>query len=479
MNSRNSAKVRTRRDRLPVDGKDAFLFKRCNRRKRETTTEMQPGEQSETQLHELARHLSRQRTAILTRWRRITQSDLQLETPSELSRSQLYDHIPDILDAFEKQLTAHDLADKLLASAERRESGAGHGLHRWQQGYQLREVMREWRHLHLCLLEELEQFASGHSELVPEVMVTARRALAILCGDGVSESSTQYATMQQAEAASRVRDLQHALKQLSDLERLRGEALREAAHDLRGNVGVVKNATAVLNHSGASEEMRADCATVLKSSVESLHEMLEDLMSLARLEAGHEFREIGDFDAAELITQLCATLQPLAQTRSLFLKAEGPPRLPVKGDAVKTRRIIQNLVLNALKYTERGGVIVSWDEDRTCGMDRWMLCVQDTGPGFAKSTVTPFARVLKRATEESHTSDEKTEQAYPSSARIEPAPTLPAFSNQLPSEPPLGEGIGLLIVKRLCDLLVATLELETEIGRGTTFRVILPKHYDA
>ena len=309
-------------------------------------------------------------------------------------------------------------------------------------------------------------------------MVTARRVLTTLCSDGVCESAAQYAAMQQAEAASRVRDLQVALTQLSDLQQLRATALREAAHDLRGNVGVVKNVTAVLTHSGASDEMRAECTTVLESSVNSLHSMLEDLMSLARLEAGHERKEINAFDAAELVTKMCATMQPFAQTRNLFLKAEGCEQMLVKGDAVKTQRIIQNLVLNAIKYTQRGGVIVTWGEDLTRGTDRWVLCVQDTGPGFQMSAVTPFARVLKKATDEAHTAEVKIEQTIRTSDQIEPASTLPALSDQRTSEPPLGEGIGLLIVKRLCDLLDASLELETEIGRGTTFRIILPKHYD-
>ena len=95
------------------------------------------------------------------------------------------------------------------------------------------------------------------------------------------------------------------------------------------------------------------------------------------------------------------------------------------------------------------------------------------------SAVTPFARVLKSATEQSHVAEANASESSQTTDPTEPAATLPALSSQRSSEQPVGEGLGLLIVKRLCDLLDASLELETEIGRGTTFRVIFPKNYEA
>jgi signal transduction histidine kinase len=76
-------------------------------------------------------------------------------------------------------------------------------------------------------------------------------------------------------------------------------------------------------------------------------------------------------------------MRPLATDRGLFLESHGPTALQVEGDAVKTRRIAQNLLLNAIKYTEQGGVRVSWEEVTAGELERWVLSVQDTGPGFA------------------------------------------------------------------------------------------------
>lgn len=435
---------------------------------------MQTNEQNRVQLTELAGYFGLRRATILSQWQAMTRSDAQLSSAWSLSRSQLHDHIPDILDAFEQQLTAVHLTEVVRASSDRHRGGAGHGLHRWQQGYELREVMREWHHLHLCLIDEIARFEKSRPDIDRDVILFARRTLAVLCSEGVCESASQYACLQQAEAASRVRDLEVALEQLNTLEKMRAQVLREAAHDLRGNVGVVRNASAVLNHQHASEEMKVASATILETSIESLQAMLEDLMSLARLEAGHEIRESRKFDAAGLFTKLCDTLLPLAQRRNLFLKFEGPESLQVVGDQVKTQRIAQNLILNALKYTRKGGVIVHWGDAPEEDKDRWFISVKDTGPGFQSTRITPFARVLKRVTDEVKAVEDRADGLNQPASHDGSADVLPALSETGPDEQSPGEGIGLMIVKRLCDLLDARLELETKIGHGTTFRVSMP-----
>jgi len=438
------------------------------------------------QLALLAARLSGRREAILRRWRDAAESDPELTTASALSRTQFYDHIPEVLDAFERLLSARDRADRREAKAERQEGAAGHGLHRWQQGYQQKEVMREWRHLHLCLVDELESYAAEQSTFEFPAMSKARRALAELCSEGVCESATQYARFQQAEAAGRVRDLEQALQDIGSLDRQRAEAWREAAHDLRGNLGAVKSATDLLHAADGAEPLQGRALTLLQKGVASLHALLNDLTSLARLEAGHEQRKVTPFDAAALLRDLCDNLQIQASERGLALEAEGPPTLRVEGDDVKTRRIAQNLVQNALKFTERGSVRVIWAEGSTEeDAERWTLCVQDTGPGLRAEGAAPLARALKRATKEARAVEERAveegaaERDGEASTESEAAPTLASQSPQGRVHPAAGEGIGLSIVKRLCELLDASLELETSAGTGSTFRVIFPRRYEA
>lgn len=150
------------------------------------------------------------------------------------------------------------------------------------------------------------------------------------------------------------------MQQLQDLDQSRLSVLREAAHDLRGNVGIVKNAAAALRSSGLPEDMRERSIGLLEKGVTSLVVLLNDLLDLFRLEAGRDERRVATFDVSEVLGELCASMQQLAADRGLSLESHGPPALHVEGDAVKTRRIAQNLLLNAIKYTEQGSVRVSW-----------------------------------------------------------------------------------------------------------------------
>jgi len=428
-------------------------------------------------LNALAAHLSARRPDILRAWHRLVDQDPELTTASSISRAQFYDHIPQVLDAFEHRLRAESAADTAQANAEQRKGAEEHGLHRWQQGYAQSETMREWAHLHLCLLEELEVFSLDPAASDPSSLRTARRALARLCGDGVCESAARYARLQQIEAAGRLRDLELAMGQLQAGERERAQRWREAAHDLRSTVGVVANAAAVLDRSGVPETARTSMSQALQRGTTSLRELLEDLMDLARLEAGQEERKLATFDAAAMLKDFCEPFRPLAAQRNLFFRTDGVEQLLVDGDVVKIQRIAQNLVTNAINATERGGVLLTWGEHGTADRPQWMLCIQDTGSGLDPMTAAPLEQALKRATDESNEVEQQANTIGAIDPKLAPAPTLPSRSPHDSGRDLGGEGIGLSIVKRLCELLDASLELETSAGEGTTFRVILPRHY--
>jgi signal transduction histidine kinase len=332
--------------------------------------------------------------------------------------------------------------------------------------------MCEWGHLHLCLLAKLEDYAVARPDFDMSVMRSARCALAQLVSECVCSSAVRYSRLKQAEAASRALDLEHALAQLSALERERGEFWREATHDLRGGVAAISSASSLLNRDNVPDRTRAQVTGMLDRSVASLRGLLDDLMTLARLEAGHEHRRVAEFDAAQMLREFCDSLRPVAAAQNLFLKTEGPNELVVQGDRIKIQRIVQNLVLNAFNVTKEGGVQVTWQS----APSQWAVCIQDTGPGFDIATSQPLPGVLKHATEEAHDVERADPIAAPSLTSA-PADTLPSRSDGSIGAPPRGEGIGLSIVKRLCELLDAGLELETAPGAGTTFRVVFPLRY--
>jgi signal transduction histidine kinase len=424
----------------------------------------------------LSAYLGQRREHLLQLWREAVRRDGELTTSSGLSRSALDDHIPSILDDFAHRLGA-GAAHHEQAERQQRLDAAEHGLHRWQQGYDIREALREWGHLESVIMSALDRYAVEHAQADPGVMSAARQALVALCMEGTCESATRYVRLQQAEAASRVRDLESSLRGLQALEDERSKLLRETAHDLRGSVGVLASTTALLAKPQIAGAARDRFHNLLQQRIHSMGALLTDLVELARLEAGQNPLKIEPFDAAERLREHCEMLRPAAGERNLFLKWKGPTSLPVEGDPVKLQRIVQNLLLNALKATQRGGVVVRWSVDKGKAPRQWLLSIGDTGPGFALQSVGPLRHALKHATDvaqhvELRGRDRKEESVERKSNDVMAARSGPG-SATLPS----GEGIGLSIVKRLCELLGATLALETAPGRGTTIRIAFPTHY--
>lgn len=427
------------------------------------------------ELRALAAYLAQRREALLQVWEKAVEGDPELKTPDSLSVTHFRDLVPKVLESFEQRLRTTGFDETVLASEEH-ERVIEHGVHRWEQGFSLHELVREWQHLQLTIQEELERYGPAHPGLEPATMAAARRLWTQFCGEGIAESVSQYARLQQAEAEGHLLDLKQALGQLQELDRRRAESWHEAAHDLRGNVGLVTTTTSILADSKAPEPMRAKAVAILQSSVSSLHQLLEDLLSLARLEAGREHRVVAPFDAAALFRNLGESLQPLAHQRGLFLEVAGPEPFPVQGDATKVQRIVQNLALNALGYTVQGGVRLTWMATRESDADRWLIRIEDTGPGLHFAPGSPIARNLEEGTDLAR----QLEEEAPPGAPVEPVVGSSA-SPDLPEVPaacrPPGEGIGLSIVKRLCELLEAGLEVSTEAGKGTAFQVSLPRRY--
>lgn len=427
----------------------------------------------------VAAHLKARRTQILTQWHHRVAADAGVGAASSLARAQFIDHIPRILDAFDRALTARSRQGQAAAEADELAGAAEHGEHRWLHGYNSRETLREWGHLHMCMLSELETFALGETNIEASVVSDARIMLAQLFVDCMVESAASHAALERAEASGRLLELERVLEQLRTVERERTELWREAAHDLRGNLGAVKLAANALGHAVATPELPA-FVSLVRRSADSLDTLLNDLIELARLEAGREQRNVARFNALTEISELCDSLQPLAASRKLFLKFDAGAALVVDGDAVKVRRIAQNLILNALKYTEKGGVVVSCTDVASGETARWALTVGDTGVGLDASRVAPLTQALSSVTKEAHSIARESAKGAVAT-ELSTVPTLPSASvpfERATSQQP-SEGVGLSIVKRLCELLDASMELETNPGTGTTFRIIFPRHYSA
>jgi signal transduction histidine kinase len=241
-------------------------------------------------------------------------------------------------------------------------------------------------------------------------------------------------------------DLSNLRQEFEQLTAARGRMLREAAHDLRGGLSAVVAASDVLKLSTEGDQSLSGVLETMDRGIRSVSEMLESLLDLSRLEAGADPPDRRLVDIAEVLTELVRQHGNSAAEKGLALRWEGPESLWLCTDPGKVRRIAQNLLVNALQHTRRGEVRVSCAR----GEDRWVLEVADTGPGIQDVSGSAVARELN----------------HPDRGQ-----SPPAANNTLSYT---GEGIGLTIVKRLCEVLDAGISLDSEPGKGTSFRVELP-----
>ncbi|KAA6437033.1 PAS domain-containing protein [Dyadobacter flavalbus] len=249
-----------------------------------------------------------------------------------------------------------------------------------------------------------------------------------------------------------------SLDELKEYLKQRGELLRATSHDLRGNFGAIASLASLLMMS-SSDEDRAKMLGMLQSTITQTTKMLTDLLNYARLESGKEARNIGIFNASEVLTNLGESIRPFASERNLDVRINENPEITVEGDELNVLRIAQNLLLNAIKYTESGFVELSWGFGET--KEFWWFRVKDSGPGFPEAFVKEW---------DQHKNGQLASSPVRNAENELPDPNI--------SWTPLhGEGIGLRIVRQLGQLLGANIVLKSSPGAGSEFTVTLPAKY--
>ncbi|AKD54813.1 sensor histidine kinase [Spirosoma radiotolerans] len=417
---------------------------------------------------DLVTFLFNRRETLLNNWRTACEADASLKKISTLTREEFNNLIPSILESLEQQLMGQPVqTDPVLAAKS-------HGLQRWQKSLSLVNLLSEYNHLLMALFNELKLFRQVFPQSDPDIVLQAQQHIMLLMTQTLGGSVVKHDELQRLEAANRAASLEAALQGMEDLARQRGDMLRTSSHDLRSGLGLSIGAASILQMDDLSSEERQQYIDMLNRNLARVQSLLTGLMDLARLEAGREPLDIEEFDVASLLTELVDSAQPMAQENGIILRADGLEALLVKTDRLKIHRIAQNLLVNALIYTPSsssrpGMVSVSWSAENDW---RWVFSVQDSGPGLPAGVMDLFHKQLRPTVEP--TSVLSPEEAQP----IEP---MPNSRQDLPADPlrgeranaygKHGEGVGLQIVKRLCESVGASVEIESVAGRGTLVRV--------
>ena len=280
--------------------------------------------------------------------------------------------------------------------------------------------------------------------------------------DGIVFTGLDVTQLKQIQAQQQkwMSELEASRQSVDDLFNLRvslsqrTELLRAFSHDLRGNFGIIQGGLQMLGLAD-TERDRAQMMEMVLRNVKQATGLLTDLLDLARLEKGQQEPILALFDVSELLQELGQSLQPIADEHQLSLEISGLPTLMVENDRQMVYRMAQNLMINALKYTNQGSVRVYWGEVG----DQWWFEIVDTGPGLSPELVAALNTNRPVSTK-------------PNQGQAVPSPFVSTDVTLLPSE-----GIGLRIVRELTSLLEAQLQVSSVEGVGTQFRISIPRRY--
>jgi signal transduction histidine kinase len=251
------------------------------------------------------------------------------------------------------------------------------------------------------------------------------------------------------------RDLEARTAQLIQANTQRSQFVASMTHELRTPIHGVQGLADVIAAGvyGPVTDKQKDACASIKRSAQSLLGLVDDVLNLARAEAGSIEAKPTALDVAELVERVTASVSWMVGTKRITLEAEVERDLAfVNSDSRWLAHVLVNLVSNAVKFTPEGGRVLVRARAGRAGArgkeneDAIVLEVTDTGVGISSADreriFEPFRQI-----------DGGDERVFG------------------------GVGLGLALVARLTDLLACDVELDSEVGKGSTFRVIVPYHW--
>jgi two-component system sensor histidine kinase BarA len=239
--------------------------------------------------------------------------------------------------------------------------------------------------------------------------------------------------------------------ELFEANRLKGEFLANMSHELRTPLNSILGFSEVLQGFETLTDKQRRFVNNIQLSGRKLLEMINDILDLAKVEAGKMQVKTSEFDLVGLIHSQCDLVRPLAEQKNIDVRVDPESEsIMVYQDQSKVQQILTNLLSNAIKFTPEGGLITVHCLIRE---EDVIMSVSDTGVGIA--------------IEDHDIIFEKFRQAR----RVTGVDGLTREHS--------GTGLGLSIVRELCTLLGGDIGLSSQVGFGSTFRVKLPLRYSS
>ncbi len=248
----------------------------------------------------------------------------------------------------------------------------------------------------------------------------------------------------------KVDELARANLYLYEANRLKSDFMANMSHELRTPLNSIIGFSDVLYDISSLTDKQKRYASNIQKSGRMLLEMINDILDLAKVEAGK--MKVGPtmFDLGNVAQAQCDMLRSLVEEKNMELRVIVSPDLtPVFQDQPKIQQILTNLLSNAIKFTPDGGLITL--TIGCVGEDLFHMTVADTGVGIPESDFEVIFEKFRQ-----------------SNSIVQGRGLTREYS---------GTGLGLSIVKELCKLLGGEIKLSSQLGTGSTFHVIMPRHY--
>ncbi|KZN67284.1 hypothetical protein N478_17835 [Pseudoalteromonas luteoviolacea S4060-1] len=244
-----------------------------------------------------------------------------------------------------------------------------------------------------------------------------------------------------ASLKMQAKDLEIALKKAEEVTRLKSEFLANMSHEIRTPMNGVLGMLELLKHSSLTPE-QAHSVNIASTSAHSLLTLINDILDFSKIEADKLELELIDFDLKQIVEQLCESMALSAQSKgvSIIVDLVDVNSPMVNSDPGRIRQIITNILSNAIKFTERGEIIIRAKLEPLKN-DKHLLftCqIQDTGIGIP---------------------EEKLSSLFDSFIQVD-ASTTRKYG---------GTGLGLSITKKLCQLLNGDVSVSSKINHGSCF----------
>lgn len=255
------------------------------------------------------------------------------------------------------------------------------------------------------------------------------------------------------ELEAEMQTRREAEKQLEDARCKADEAnlakstfLAQMSHEIRNPLGsIIGFSEQLALQEDAAFEQQRDWIDTIRGTADHLLSLVNDVLDVSKIEAREMSFESLPTDVAELVEQTAAMLRPGAEAKGLKVETDLDPDMPeaVLTDPTRLRQVVVNLVGNAIKFTQRGGVTLRLRYERDASPPRIRLAVRDTGPGLDEAALGKLFRAFSQG-------DDGVARRHG------------------------GTGLGLHISREICRQLGGDLRVESEVGKGSTFECELP-----